>query len=83
MLTAIQIRAARAGLGWSAKELAQRAGVSMKTIVRLETVEGVPQSRSNTLLEIQAALEAGGVEFVGSPNNRPGIRFASWAKSRS
>ena len=43
--------------------------------MRLESVDGIPQSRTGTLLEIKAALEAAGIEFVGSPTDRPGIRF--------
>ena len=77
MLTGSRIRSARAALGWSAQDLADRAGVSMKTIVRLEAVDGVPQSRSDTLLSIQSALEAAGIEFIGSPGDRPGIRVAT------
>jgi transcriptional regulator with XRE-family HTH domain len=77
MLTGSQIRSARAALSWSAQDLADRAGVSMKTIVRLEAVDGVPQSRSDTLLSIQSAFEAAGIEFIGSPGDRPGIRVAT------
>ena len=57
MLTGAQIRSARAAVGWSAQELADRAGVSMKTVMRLESANGVPPSRSDTLNEIQVALE--------------------------
>jgi len=32
-------------------------------------------SRSSTLLELKAAFESVGIEFVGSPTDRPGIRF--------
>ena len=35
----------------------------------------VRQSRTKTLLDIKAALEAGGIEFVGTPNDRPGVRL--------
>ena len=75
MLTGAQIRSARAALGWSAQDLADKAGITTKTIMRLESVDGIPQSRTGTLLEIKAALEAAGIEFIGSPNDRPGIRF--------
>jgi transcriptional regulator with XRE-family HTH domain len=75
MLTGAQIRSARAALGWSAQDLADKAGVTSKTIMRLESVDGIPQSRTGTLLDIKAALETAGIEFVGSPTNRPGIRF--------
>jgi ribosome-binding protein aMBF1 (putative translation factor) len=72
MITGAQIRSARAALGWSVQELADRAAVATKTITRMESVAGVPQSRTKTL---KAALEAGGIEFVGTPNDRPGIRL--------
>lgn len=75
MLTGAQIRSARTALGWSAQELADRAGVSMKTVMRLESANGVPPSRSDTLNEIQLALESAGIEFIGSPADGPGIRI--------
>jgi len=76
MLTGVQIRAARAALGWSVQELANKAGVATKTIMRLEPVVGIPQSRTQTLLAIKAALEAAGIEFIGTPTDRPGIRLS-------
>jgi hypothetical protein len=38
--------------------------------------EGIPPSRSSTLADVQATLAAG-IEFIGSPTDRPGIRFAA------
>ena len=75
MLTGFQIRAARAGLRITAKELADRAGVSLPTIQRFETVDGVPPSRSTTLLGVKTALESAGIEFIGTPQDGPGIRL--------
>ena len=75
MLTGAQIRSARSALKWSAQDLADKAGVSIKTILRFEAADGVPPSRSATLLDVKAALEAAGIEFIGSPTDRPGIRF--------
>ena len=51
--------------------------MATKTIMRMESVAGIPQSRTKTLLDIKAALEAGGIEFVGTPKDalpifRPG-----------
>jgi transcriptional regulator with XRE-family HTH domain len=74
MLTGAQIRAARAALGLSALELADRAGVALKTINRFEAAQGVPPSRSSTLLDVRRALEAAGIEFIGTPEHDPGIR---------
>jgi DNA-binding transcriptional regulator YiaG len=75
MITGIQIRAARFALRLSAQGLAERAGVSLPTIQRFEQVDGVPPSRSSTLLDVQRALEAAGVEFIGTPEDGPGIRL--------
>ena len=83
MLTGAQIRSARAALGWSAQDLAVKAGVATKTIMRLESVDGIPQSRTGTLLEIKAVFESAGIEFIGTPSDRPGIRFSLPTKSRN
>ena len=76
MLTGFQIRAARAALHITAKELAERAGVSLPTIQRFESADGVPPSRSETLLQVKSALESACIEFICSPTDRPGIRLA-------
>jgi transcriptional regulator with XRE-family HTH domain len=75
MLTGLQIRSARGALRWSSEELASRSGVASRTIKRLEQADGVPPARAATLMDIQAALEAAGIEFIGTPNDGPGIRF--------
>jgi hypothetical protein len=75
MITGSQIRSARAALRWSADILAREAGLGVQTIKRLEQVEGVPASRTSTLLDIQRTLEAAGIEFIGAPDDGPGIRL--------
>ena len=75
MITGSQIRSARAALRWSADVLAREAGLGVQTIKRLEQVEGVPASRTSTLLDIQRTLEAAGIEFIGAPDDGPGIRL--------
>jgi transcriptional regulator with XRE-family HTH domain len=75
MIIGAQMRAGRAALNWSIENLAEKCGVSARTIKRLEAVDGVPSSRAQTLLHIQAALEAGGIEFIGTSTHRPGIRL--------
>jgi transcriptional regulator with XRE-family HTH domain len=77
MITGSQIRAARNALRWTTEKLAGKAGLTSRTIKRFEAVDGIPPSRSSTLLDVQAALEAAGIEFIGSPADRPGIRFGS------
>ena len=76
MITGQQIRSARAALNWSAQTLAGYSGVSLRTLMRLEQTDSVPASRASTLMEIQRAFEAAGIEFIGTPDDRPGIRFS-------
>jgi len=75
MISSSQLRAARAMLNWSASELADKAGASRNTVQRLEQTEGVPASRTQTLMEIKRVFEEAGLEFIGTPDNGPGVRF--------
>jgi transcriptional regulator with XRE-family HTH domain len=81
MITGAQIRCARSALRWTSEDLAEKAGVTSRTIKRFEATDGVPRSRSATLLSVKSALEVAGIEFIGSPNDRPGIRFSLPAAS--
>lgn len=74
-VTGSQIRAARALLGLSAKELAKLADVGWATVQRFEATDGVPKSISGTLDRVVGALEAQGIEFLGDPINSPGVRL--------
>src|SRR3954451_16914560 len=56
MITADQIRAARALLRWSAKHLADKTGVSLNTIQRMEAAIGVPRGLAKNLEAVQEAL---------------------------
>ena len=76
MITGSQIRAAKDLLDWTGNDLASKAGVSLSSIRRVEAVDDVPKNVSvNTILNIQKALEHAGVEFIGTPDNQPGIRL--------
>ncbi|XOJ89851.1 transcriptional regulator [Methylophilaceae bacterium Uisw_097] len=76
MITGSQIRAAKALLDWTGNDLASKAGVSLSSIRRVEAVDDVPKNVSvNTILNIQKALEQGGVEFIGTPDKQPGVRL--------
>ena len=75
MILGVQIRAARSALNWSADTLAHHAGIASKTVRRIEATVGMPQTTVATLAKIQAALEAAGIEFIGAPTDRPGIRI--------
>ena len=75
LITTSQIRAARALIRWSSQDLSDKSGVGISTIKRLEVMSGVPTINISTMIAIQTALEAAGVEFVGSPEDRPGVRL--------
>jgi transcriptional regulator with XRE-family HTH domain len=75
MISAAQIRAARALLGISAAALAKISGVDLRTIQRFESIVGVPKSRSGTLQRIKDTLEAAGITFVGDPETSPGVQL--------
>lgn len=77
-ITSEQIRAAKAIIRWSGEDLAQAAGVSLSSIRRIEAASGIPKYQNmRILLAIKTALEAAGVDFIGSPDDRPGVRLKS------
>ena len=41
----------------------------------MEAREGIPVSTAANLNAIKSALEAAGIEFIGTPDDRPGIRI--------
>lgn len=75
MIASDQIRAARALLKWSADDLASAADVGVATIRRFESVEGIPSGQIRVLEAVKQALERASIEFVGSPDDRPGVRL--------
>lgn len=75
MISGAQLRAARALLGISSKDLATHSGVGWATVRRFELSDGVPAGRESTLQSLKSTLEAQGVEFIGDPVTSPGVRL--------
>ena len=75
MINGLQIKMARAALGLSLQELASSAGLSEKTIRRIEAEGRETNASIKTINAVKAALEAAGIEFIGTPDDRPGIRI--------
>lgn len=75
MITTEQIRAARALLRISVVDLSRLSGVGVATIKRIEAGSGIPASHARTLDEISRALVTAGVEFIGTPDDCPGVRL--------
>ncbi len=79
MITAAQMRAARALLGIDQRTLAELSGVSLPTIQRMEASEGNVRGVVDTLTKVVEALNTAGVELIGdnapSPGGGRGVRF--------
>jgi len=76
MITATQIRGARAMLGMSLEELAAASGLPAETVKALEAGEWTGEPHA--LLDVRATLEANGIIFLSSGNQDeggPGIRL--------
>jgi transcriptional regulator with XRE-family HTH domain len=65
MITAGQLRAARALLGLDQKALAERSGLSVPTIQRMEASEDVIRGNVDSLMKLISALDAAGIALVG------------------
>ena len=77
-MKAIQLRMARAAIGWGVRELAAKAGVTANTVTRIENGSDAKQSTINAL---QRALEVAGIEFTNG--DQPGVRLTKAAAARS
>ena len=65
MITAAQLRAARALLGVDQRELAALSDLSVPTIQRMEGREGLIRGNVDSLMKLVGALEAAGIELIG------------------
>ncbi len=43
--------------------------------MRLESLEGVPVTHAKTLETIEKTFEAEGIQFIGTPEDGPGVRL--------
>lgn len=65
MITAGQMRAARALLSMDQRDLAERSGLSLPTIQRMEASDGVVRGNVDSLMKLIAGLDAAGIELIG------------------
>lgn len=62
-------------LAWSQETLAEKSGISIPTIKRLEAEDGDLGGRVETGEAIRAALEKAGIEFIEENGGGPGVRL--------
>jgi transcriptional regulator with XRE-family HTH domain len=81
MITAGQIRAARALLGIDQRKLAELSGLSLPTIQRMEASEDTIRGNVESLMKLVAAFDGAGIELIPegatSPGGGRGVRLRS------
>lgn len=86
MITAAQLRAARALAGLDQRQLAEAAGLSVPTIQRMEASDGVVRGNVDSLTKLITALDAAGVELIAeraaSTDGGRGVRLKNAAGRR-
>ena len=73
MLISAQIRAARGLLGWPTWVLAEKAGVHITTVQRLERLERPLRRNARTVQRIQQTFVTAGVMFT--EKHGPGVQL--------
>jgi len=73
MVTPREVRAARVFVGWTRQQLADKAVVSLNSVVRLE--QGAVDTRSSTVNAVRRALERAGIEFLSLTRDGEGVRL--------
>lgn len=74
MISAAQIRAGRALLGWSQIQLAEAAGVSVPTVQRAEGAAAIKAAEAS-IAAIERALKCGGIIFISENGAGSGVRL--------
>jgi transcriptional regulator with XRE-family HTH domain len=84
MISAPQLRAARALLGIDQRQLADLAGLSVPTIQRMEASDGVIRGNVDSLMRLITALDAAGIELIAegavSKDGGRGVRLKERAQ---
>jgi transcriptional regulator with XRE-family HTH domain len=76
----MQIRMARAALGWGVRDLAKRAGLAPNTVSRFENGGG---ARVDTLALIEQVFVEKGIVFLpADATGGPGVRLGPGHKGR-
>jgi len=79
MITAAQLRAARSLAGIGQRELAEKSGLSVPTIQRMESSEGVIRGNVDSLMKLIGALDEFGIALIAngadSPSGGRGVRL--------
>ena len=87
MITSLQMRAARALLNMDQRDLADRSGLSLPTIQRMEASPDIVRGNVDSLMKLIAALDSAGLELIGegatSHGGGRGVRLKERAGRRA
>jgi transcriptional regulator with XRE-family HTH domain len=87
MITAAQLRAARALLGIDQRRLAALSGLSVPTIQRMEASDDMVRGNVDSLMKLISALKAAGIELIGegavSREGGRGVRLTAPVPARA
>jgi transcriptional regulator with XRE-family HTH domain len=84
MITAAQMRAARALLGIDQRQLAELSGISLPTVQRMEASEGNVRGVVDTLTKVVEAFDRAGIELIGdNATSREGGRGVRLKQAKS
>lgn len=96
-ISGVQIRAARACLNWTLKDLEKYSGVATSSLQRIEASEGTPAAKdtgvpqtyehraaalAESLGKIVETLKGAGITFLPDTGRGIGIRYKAPAKRR-
>ena len=83
MITAAQLKAARALLGIDQRQMAELSGLSVPTIQRMEASDGVIRGNVDSLMKLLAGLDSAGIELIdeGAPSQDGGRGVRLCARS--
>jgi transcriptional regulator with XRE-family HTH domain len=87
MITAFQMRAARALLNIDQRELADISGLSLPTIQRMEASKDIVRGNVDSLMKLIGALDSAGLDLIGegvvSERGGRGVRLKAGARPQT
>lgn len=62
-------------LKWSLADLSEKSDIGTSTLKRFEAADGVPNGHLSTFTKLIEVFSKAGVQFIGAPNDGPGVRL--------
>ncbi len=69
-------------LRWEQRDLAEKSGVSLPSVKRLETQPGQLAAQEKTIASLMSALQKAGIEFIAENGGGAGVRIKKIPKRK-